>query len=59
MNASYQFLILMGLYMTCALVVGMSLGEWIARRDRRETTERRQILSQLLAVASTRGYVPR
>ena len=40
---------------TLGLVVGMAIGEWSARRDRRETIERRQILSQLLAVASARG----
>lgn len=56
MNAAYQFLILMALYMTCAWLVGIEVGRWLARRDRRETTARRQILGQLFAVANTRGH---
>lgn len=55
MNAQYQFIVLMAMYMTCAWLGGMALGEWIARRDRRDTIARRQTLAQLFAVANTRG----
>lgn len=58
MNAQYQFLILMGLYMTVAFVVGTLVGEWSARRDARKRLHRRQVLAGLHAVDSARGRHP-
>ena len=49
------FLLTYAALVTLGLVVGMAIGEWSARTARRETIERRQILSQLFAVASARG----
>lgn len=58
MNAQYQFLIMMGLYMTVAYLVGMEVGAWTARRDARKRLHRRQVLAGLHAVDSARGRHP-
>ena len=42
-------------YVALGFMVGLGIGDWSARRDRRDTIARRQVLSQLLAVANTRG----
>ena len=49
------FLLTYAALVTLGLVVGIAIGDWSARTARRETLERRQVLSQLLAVASMRG----
>lgn len=50
-----QYLALVALYMALAFVTGMAIGDWSARRDRRDAIARRQVMSQLLAVANVRG----
>ena len=50
MNAQYLYLLTVGLWMTCAWLVGVTIGRHMQRTEDRRNARRRQVLTELALV---------